>query len=398
MANYKQLGKNNWQVVVSLGFGEDGKRNRIKKQGFRTKKDAEIFVTETLDKKNKGFITPVENNIMFKDFITEWFYDYKIKTIAITTRDNYISRMNNHIIPKLGSYKLNKITNIIIQKFYNGLIDEGLKPSSAKKLMEILNSCFKYAKKNKLIYELPTDIEKMKIDKPKIFYWNKDEIDYFLKQVKNEYLYCPVFITVLTGLRVAELCGLRWYDINLVDRTLKVRNQVIQDKSTKELIFSEILKTTTSYRTISIPIILTEFLKDLKGSALESDFVVLNRSGSMCNPRNLSMDFTKKVFKFKNKENNKINNYMQLPQITFHGLRHTHATLLILNGENVKVVSERLGHKDITTTLNTYTHVMQEMKNNTADLLDDIFNFEGDTRGHQGDTSSKMDKKNSPTA
>ena len=64
---------------------------------------------------------------------------------------------------------------------------------------------------------------------------------------------------------------------------------------------------------------------------------------------------------------------MQLPQITFHGLRHTHATLLIFNGENVKVVSERLGHKSITETLDTYTHVMDDMKNNTADLLDNIF-------------------------
>ena len=64
---------------------------------------------------------------------------------------------------------------------------------------------------------------------------------------------------------------------------------------------------------------------------------------------------------------------MQLPQITFHGLRHTHATLLIFNGENIKVVSERLGHKSITETLDTYTHVMDDMKNNTADLLDNIF-------------------------
>jgi len=65
--------------------------------------------------------------------------------------------------------------------------------------------------------------------------------------------------------------------------------------------------------------------------------------------------------------------YMQLPQITFHGIRHTHATLLIFKGENIKVVSERLGHKSITETLDTYTHIMDDMKNNTADLLDDVF-------------------------
>lgn len=67
--------------------------------------------------------------------------------------------------------------------------------------------------------------------------------------------------------------------------------------------------------------------------------------------------------------------YMQPPQITFHGLRHTHATILIANNENIKVVSERLGHTNITETLNTYTHVMDDMKNSTGELLSTIFDF-----------------------
>ena len=87
------------------------------------------------------------------------------------------------------------------------------------------------------------------------------------------------------------------------------------------------------------------------------------------------MNFTKKVAKFADSKDNHKNdkNYMQLKQISFHGLRHTHATLLIANGENVKVVSERLGHTDIRMTLNTYTHVLDSMKNNTANLLDNMF-------------------------
>lgn len=101
----------------------------------------------------------------------------------------------------------------------------------------------------------------------------------------------------------------------------------------------------------------------------------------MCNTRNLSMNFTKVISKYKlsskdfkrSKSKKNIDNYLQLPQITFHGLRHTHATLLILKGENIKVVSERLGHKSITETLDTYTHIMDDMKNNTANLLDDMF-------------------------
>lgn len=383
MASYEQISKGNWRVTISLGFDENGKRIRLKKQGFKTKKQAEVFVTETLNKKNKGYITPVSNNILFKDFICKWFDEYKSKTLSINTYTNYKSQIDTHIIPLLGSYKLTDITNAIIQDFYNKIISNGLKPSSAKKVMQTLNGCFKYAKKNKLIYVIPTDIEKVPIEKTKIQYWSKDEIDFFLNSIKDTRLYTPILIDILTGLRIGELCGLRWEDINLEEGFIEVNNQVINDKINKTLLFSSILKTSTSHRIITIPNILIEHLKAIKEvlHPLDSDFIVTSANGTMCNPRSLSMSFTKQVSKYKEPlevmqkiyPNKNLDDYKQLTQITFHALRHTHATLLIFNGENIKVVSERLGHKDITTTLNTYVHVMKDMKNNTAKLLDSLF-------------------------
>lgn len=383
MASYEQISKGNWRVTISLGFDENGKRIRLKKQGFKTKKQAEVFVTETLNKKNKGYITPVSNNILFKDFIYKWFDEYKSKTLSINTYTNYKSQIDTHIIPLLGSYKLTDITNAIIQDFYNKIISNGLKPSSAKKVMQTLNGCFKYAKKNKLIYVIPTDIEKVPIEKTKIQYWSKDEIDFFLNSIKHTRLYTPILIDILTGLRIGELCGLRWEDINLEEGFIEVNNQVINDKINKTLLFSSILKTSTSHRIITIPNILIEHLKAIKEDLhpLDTDFIVTSANGTMCNPRSLSMSFTKQVSKYKEPlevmqklyTHKNLDDYKQLTQITFHALRHTHATLLIFNGENIKVVSERLGHKDITTTLNTYVHVMKDMKNNTAKLLDSIF-------------------------
>ena len=362
MASYKQLGKQNWQVVISVGYNEQGKRQRIKRQGFRTKKEAEIFVADTLNKKNRGYITSHQSNILFKDFILQWFNDYKVNTLGINTKNNYLSRINYHIIPALGNYKLTEITNIIIQNFYNNLINEKkLSSSSAKKIIEILNGCFKYAKKNKLIYTVPTDIDKLKVEKTKIEYWTKEEIDFFLDKIKDSYLYTPVLISVLTGLRVGELCGLKWNNIDLDNGYIIVNSQVIYDRSTRHLLLTNILKTSTSYRNISIPNFLIKHLEALKTT--NNDFVIKNRNGSMCNPRNISMEFTKKI-----------SQYEELPKITFHSLRHTHATLLIFNGENIKVVSDRLGHKDISVTLNTYTHVMDDMKRDTAKLLDILFN------------------------
>jgi len=90
------------------------------------------------------------------------------------------------------------------------------------------------------------------------------------------------------------------------------------------------------------------------------------------------MDFTKKVAKYtlddKIKNSKKeIIDYMQLPQVSIHGLRHTHATILLLKGENIKVISERLGHKSIKITMDTYSHVLPSMKKQTAELLNNIF-------------------------
>lgn len=367
MASFNQLSKGNWQVVISLGYDDTGKRTRLKKQGFKTKKEAEVFVTETLNRKNKGYVTPTTNNILLKDFIWEWFNNYKSNTLGINTKNNYLSRINHHIIPKLGNLKLSEITNITIQNFYNSLINENkLAPASVKKIIETLNNCFKYAKKNKLIYNIPTDIEKIKLEKPKIDYWDKNDVDFFLNEIQDTYLYTPVLISLLTGLRIGELCGLRWSDVDFNNAFITVNNQVIQDKINKKLLLSDVLKTSTSHRNISIPNVLIKHLKELREADIDSinGFIIKDRNNCMANPRNVSMEFTKKVSKCKN-----------LKQISFHSLRHTHATLLIFNGENIKVVSDRLGHKDISVTLNTYTHVMEDMQKNTANLLDSLFKF-----------------------
>ncbi len=363
MASYKQLSKYNWKVTVSLGF-EGGKRTRVAKQGFRTKADAEKYVTELKQQQNKGYVPTSENNIPFKDFILKWYEDYKKHTLGISTRASYTGRINNYIIPALGDYKIRDITPSVMQEFYNSLIDK-MKPASIEKIFQILISCFKYARKQKLIYELPTDIDKVKVEAPKVEFWEDKELNIFLDRIKGTYLYNAIFIDSLTGLRVAELCGLRWCNIDLKKGYINVNSQVIYDREEKKLLFTEILKTDSSNRKVSIPPkTLGLYLKNLKDEIkpLDNDFVVPDRNGSMANPRNLSMDFTKKLEK-----------YEDLKQISFHGLRHTHATMLLRHGENVKVVSARLGHKDITTTLNTYMHVIPDMEANTATLLDNIF-------------------------
>ncbi|MBN1069598.1 site-specific integrase [Clostridium botulinum] len=378
MASYKMLDKGNWKVTISLGYDNMGKRRRVIKQGFRTKKLAEAFATQILNKKNHGFISPTDSDMLFKDFIMKW-YDMHTTSLklSLNTRNDYLSRINTNLIPLLGNYKIKDISIDVVQNFYNTLIDEkNLKPVTVKKYLDILSSCLKYAQSKDLIYKLPTSyIQKVKIKKPKIEYWNQKEVNFFLNYIKNTYLYTPIFIDILTGLRIGELCGLRWCDVDLQNGIITVNHQLIHDKRLKVLMLTD-LKTSSSHRKITIPKVLIDYLKELKNdrNATDTGYVVLDRNDFKYTPRSLSMNFTKKVAKFSDsKENHKDDNFMQLKQISFHGLRHTHATLLIANGENIKVVSERLGHTDIRMTLNTYTHVLDSMKNNTANLLNNMF-------------------------
>ena len=170
MASYKMLSKGNWKVTISLGYDNNGKRKRVIKQGFRTKKDAEAFAIQIVNKKNHGFVSATDSDILFKKFVMDW-YNMHVTSLklSINTRNDYLSRINTNLIPLLGNYKIKDISIDVVQNFYNTLIDDkGLKPTTVKKYLDILNSCLKYAQSKDLIYKLPTNyIQKVKIQKTK---------------------------------------------------------------------------------------------------------------------------------------------------------------------------------------------------------------------------------------
>lgn len=386
MARYYQR-NNKWQVIIELGIDErTGKRLRHTKDGFKTKREALAYATVKENELLNG-INPLSSKVLLKDFITDWYDNHISKTLAINTKNNYRSRIDTHIIPYLGNMQLSKIKVTDIQKFYYHLMEKDMKSSSAKKVIQALTNCFKYAKKLNMISSVPTDIEYFKDEKDqKIKVWDEAQLTYFLNEINEDYLYMPVLIASLTGIRIGELCGLRWENTDLDNNQIYIKEQVIQDKENMKLIHTSILKTSRSNRNIYIPPILVEILKEIqpiKSTTISkiNDFVILNRDGGMSNPRNISMEFTKRVSKFKDSVEEKkktlsdedLQHYLQLPPITFHGLRHTHATILLLNGENIKVISKRLGHTSTQLTWDTYSHVLPVMEERTANLLEDIF-------------------------
>lgn len=365
-----------YKVIIELGKNSSGKRIRHTKEGFKTKKEAKAYATI---KENEllNNIIPSNNKIILKDFILEWYSNHICNSnFALNTLSNYKVRIETHIIPYMGTMQINKIQVIDVQNFYYHLLKNDLKPNSAKRVILVLRKCLNYAKKLNIINTVPCDIEYVKdIKENKIKVWTEDQLLYFLNEIKDTYLYFPVLLASFTGMRIGELCGLRYENVNLEKLRIKICEQVLNDKINKTLIHTNILKTSKSNREITIPQFLSIAIQESANFNNKfNNFVVVNRNGEMCNPRNLSMDFTKKVEKYsKPKTDNSPKEYIQLPKISFHDLRHTHATILLLHGENIKVISERLGHESVKITLDTYSHVLPTMEEHTSLLLENIF-------------------------
>lgn len=384
-----------WRAFLYLGKDSSGKQIR-KSKVFEKHSEAKKWEAEMISAHNKG-VNIVGSKSLFKDMAQEWYDNICLKKDSLNTSYNKLSVLNSHILPVFGDTPLNKITTQMVQQFYFDLNNAGLKASTSKKIMATLTNVLKYCLKQGKIQYLPTDIEKLPVVKDPIKYWNEEQLKLFLENIKvgegNQKFYVAVLLVSMTGVRSAELMGLQLKNYDSINRTLEVNSQVIKDKVSKKLILSNTMKTATSSRKLSLPKLLCDvldsYIEKLPYNSKNS-FLIGNEKGEMEFYDNLRMKFNRRIMKIRRQQEKEIREKpisepdtdrlsdadiddMLLPVIKFYELRHTHATILLNNGENIKVLSERLGHKNITTTLDTYASVMQKSRTKTADLLDGLF-------------------------
>lgn len=384
-----------WRVFIYLGKDSTGKQIR-KTKTFKKQSDAKKWEAEMIASHNKG-INIVGSKNLFKDMAQEWYDNVCLKRDSINTSYNKLSVLNAHILPVFGEVPLSKITTQMVQQFYFNLNNSGLKASTSKKIMATLTNVLKYCLKQGKIQYLPTDIEKLPVVKDQIRYWNEEQLKLFLENIKGDQddqkFYIAVLLVSMTGMRSAELMGLQLKNYDSINRVLEVNSQVIKDKASKKLILTNTMKTATSSRKLSLPKVLCTELDlyvDRLPYSSKNSFLIGNQEGGMEFYDNLRMKFNRRIMKIRRQQEKDIREKqesepdtnrlsdadiddMLLPVIKFYELRHTHATILLNNGENIKVLSERLGHKNITTTLDTYASVMQKSRTKTADLLDGLF-------------------------
>lgn len=366
MKGYFRKRGNKWSFTIDVGMNaETDKRKQITKSGFTTKKEAQEDCAKIISEFSSG--TYVEKNKLTLGTFMNDFLETKKQSIRESTLRNYLQVTKNHIIPHLGKMTLQNITPADISRFYAKLLEK-LSNNMVGNVHILLSSALSQALRWGMMKNNPMQlIKKPKQIKKEMRIWDKKELKLFLSAVKQHRVYIAFHLALSTGMRQSEILGLRWKDVDLTNATIQIVQTLSHDGKT----ILQSTKTKSGNRQISLDKSTIEALKHHRKIMLEErmsvkDFedyglVVSSISGVPKTPRSLLYTFY---------------TYMKLAnvsKIAFHDLRHTHATLLLSEGINPKVVAERLGHANIVITLQTYSHVLPSMQKEVAERIEKFF-------------------------
>ena len=339
-----------------------GKEKRISKKGFRTKREAQNYIVKAKNEFLNGSVYLQNENITFGEVYKLWDEQHKTQ---IKESSDYISKsiIKNRILPTFENLKVSKIKLPYYQNYINEL-SENYTKKYIQLIKVIIVQILDYAVKMEIIptnYMKLTRIPKQTVTKEKKFY-TREELLQFLKIVKENYssdVYIIFHLLAYTGMRVGELRALTWKDIDLKNKTLTI-NKNMMNVGSKSTVSNT--KTKTSERIIFLDDTTIKELKEFRKNS--NSFNITGRL--VTNPKKYYISTTLKVILIR---------FPELGKITPHGFRHTHATLLFEGGSTPKDVQNRLGHKDITTTLNTYTHITEEKSKETTSIFEKIMNL-----------------------
>lgn len=304
-------------------------------------------------------------------YLTNWLEQVYKPTVRPNTYKQYRSIVNYHLIPALGNIAVQKLTAEKVQSFYARKLDEGLAPRSIALIHAVLRKALNNAVKWGLVSRNVTRLVTLpRVERYEAQTLTVEQALKLIEVARGSRLEALLLVALATGMRRGELLALRWNDIDFEKGAVDVQHTMsyIYGYGYKE---SE-PKTRSSRRVIVLPEVAVEALKvhrEYQGQARikagerwqEQGIVFCNIYGGFYNPSAV-------VAKFK-----ALLKDAGLPDMRFHDLRHSAATILLMAGVHSKVVQERLGHSTILTTLNVYSHVLPSMQQDAADKIDDLF-------------------------
>lgn len=366
------------------------KRKRLKRAFRGSKREAEKEMARLLHELETGtYVEP--KKLTFGEYLSKWLEDYGRARLAASTFRRYNQIIHGRVIPQLGQIPLNKLKPLHLQEFYTRLVTgermDGkkgkLSPASIIYHHRVIHKALNTALKQQLVnrnvadaVELPKEnvgersIDDSQVDNNEnIRVLTEKQVSRMLEAARETPYYTLLYLAIRTGMRRGELLGLRWKDIDFDKAMIYVRQTLLYTPE-KGLYFKP-PKTKKSRRNIDITAEVLEVLRQHKKKQAQNKLLLgqayedYNLVFCQANGRPIHPDTPSSWFP----------NFLEsigLPKLNFHCLRHTHASLLLKAGVDIKVISERLGHSSIRITYDIYSHLMPGMQSEAAQKLEDL--------------------------
>ena len=355
---------NRWEARYIKGYNANGTA-RFGYCYAKSYREAKAKLTEAKTALALGStVTAAAGKKRFGFYCDEWLR-LNCDKVKESTYAKYRGIVENHIKPGLGLYTVREISSVNVQEFSHKLLfEDGLSPKTVKDILLVLNSIIKYTAKQFNEYVQPIDITYPKIPKKVMRVLSKEEQARFVQYLLHDMDECKfgVLLALLTGMRIGEICALKWENVSLTEKTINIYNtmQRLQSFKANSAQKTKILisdpKSCSSVRTIPI----TDYTYRLCSEQYvknDDAYVLTGESDRFIEPRTMQYRFEKYV------------NDCGLEDVHFHTLRHTFATRCVEVDFELKSLSEILGHSSPRITLERYVHSSLELKRDNMNKL-----------------------------
>ncbi len=345
-----------WGFVVDVPTG-DGKRKQVRRRGFALKSEASDALALVLVQMKSGtFVRPTKT--LLGDYLRAWVDTLPGVGRRPSTVDSYRRNIERNVVPYIGGIELHALTPLDLDGLYAKLIARGLSMRTVRYVHTIVGKALSDAERKGVlgrnVARLASPPSSSSAKAPEMTVWTPAELRAFLEAHAGHHHLPMLRLASMTGMRRAELCGLRWTDVDLDAATVTVRQSIT---AVDGVAVVGDVKTKRSRRVIDIDATTVDVLRAWKAAQnrdrlkmgegwANTGLVFTMGTGQGWHPDTISQAFDRLVAA------------SDLQRIRLHDLRHTHASHLLAAGVNVKVVSERLGHASVAFTLDVYAHVM----------------------------------------
>ena len=331
----------------------------------KTRREVDEKLTKAKANRDDGLVFDADNLTVGR-YLERWLTDSVRDTVKATTYESYERLIRLHLVPTLGRLKLKNLTTTHVRGLYREKLDHGLSPTSVQRVHALLHKALKQAVHDGLVPRNITETVKApRQSRKEISTLTREQARHFLNTAKGDRLAALYLLAIHTGLRQGELLGLKWNDVDLDRGTLQVRRILSAAKEGPTFTTPK----SNKGRSVRLTTQAVQALRDhrtrqaeekLKHDRVWQDhsLVFTTLVGTPLNRHNVFSRSFKPLLRDAG-----------LPDIPFHGLRHSFATFMLAGGEHPKVVQEMMGHSGIRVTMDFYSHVLPDMQREAVDRL-----------------------------